>query len=154
MLKLSNKIIYGIKALYELSQSYGQGPLSIRLISESQGLPVPFLEQVLHTLRTDGLVISKRGANGGYELSREPSEISIGDVVRALEGPIALCECLQNTESDAVHDKIRNCVSSGIYRQLGTVIEDAFDSITLTEMTGDTMPTVKAGTCCTGRETE
>jgi len=147
MLKLSNKIIYGIKALYELSRSHGSGPLSIRAISEKQGLPVPFLEQVFHTLKTDGLVISRRGVNGGYVLSRAPEDISIGDAVRALEGPIALCDCLQHSDKDDVVDKIKNCVTSDIYRQLGSVIENAFDSISLSELAVDPNGIVNAGTC-------
>src|SRR4030042_122137 len=98
MLKISTRGLYGIKALYELAHSYGNKPVNIREISNRHGMPVPFLEQVLHRLKRKGLVKSRRGINGGYLLSRPPDTITIGDAVRALEGPIALCDCL-------IHDK-------------------------------------------------
>ncbi|MBT4485219.1 MAG: Rrf2 family transcriptional regulator, partial [Candidatus Latescibacteria bacterium] len=66
MLKLSTKGLYGIKALYELASNYGDAPLNIREISRRHGMPVPFLEQVLHRLKQKGLVESRRGINGGY----------------------------------------------------------------------------------------
>ena len=136
MLKLSNKGIYGMKALYELAQNHGGKPMNIREISKRQHLPVPFLEQVLHQLKLSGLVISRRGVHGGYLLSRSPLEITIGDAVRALEGPIALCECLQHTGSAKISKRMMNCVTSEVYKRLGNMVEDAFDSITLSELAG------------------
>ena len=136
MLKLSNKGIYGMKALYELARNFGGTPMNIREISKRQGMPVPFLEQVLHQLKLSGLVISRRGVHGGYLLSRSPLEITIGDAVRALEGPIALCECLQHTGSIEVSKRMMNCVTSDVYKRLGNMVEDAFDSITLSELAG------------------
>ena len=131
MLKLSNKGLYGLKALYELALNYGGAPLNIREISRRHNLPVPFLEQVLHTLKQSGLVESRRGVNGGYILSRDPGEITLGDVVRALEGPIALCNCLQHTDSDVFNRRARRCVASHVYKELGSMVEYAFDSVTL-----------------------
>ena len=134
MLKLSQKGIYGMKALYELARNHGGKPMNIREISKRQGMPVPFLEQVLHQLKLNGLVLSRRGVHGGYLLSRSPLEITIGDAVRALEGPIALCECLQHTGSLKVSKRMMNCVTSEVYKRLGNMVEDAFDSITLSEL--------------------
>ena len=74
MLKLSNRGLYGVKALYELAIRYGGTPITIREISERHGLPVAFLEQVLHTLKKEKLVESHRGANGGYSLARDPED--------------------------------------------------------------------------------
>ncbi len=134
MIKLSNKGIYGIKALYELACGYGGDPLTIREISSRQNLPMPFLEQVLHQLKQAGLVKSKRGIKGGYHLSREPDEITIGDAVRALEGPIALCGCLQSSRSRRAADRMNRCVTSDLYRRLSRKVERAFDSVTLSEL--------------------
>jgi Rrf2 family protein len=133
MLKLSNKGLYGIKALYELASHYGGEPVAIREMSKRHGMPAPFLEQVLHHLKKEGLVKSKRGAAGGYILSREPGKITLGDAVRALEGPIALCECLQS-HSKNKQEKASQCITSGIYRRIGTAVEDAFDSVTLYDL--------------------
>ncbi len=137
MLKLSNRGLYGIKALYELARNYGKTPINIKEISKRHGMPVPFLEQVLHQLKCHGLVKSRRGVNGGYILSRPPGEITIGDAVRALEGPIALCDCLLQFDSYKANEKVMNCVTSDLYKKLGKKVEDAFDSITLFELASE-----------------
>ena len=147
MLKMSNKGLYGIKALYELACNYGMTPVNIRMISERHGLPVPFLEQVLYQLKTEGLVTSRRGVNGGYMLSRPPGKITIGDAVRALEGPIALCECHLKEESEGVAEKEMHCVTSSIYRELGKKVEEAFDSITLNDLTREHISESFTGSC-------
>ena len=104
MLKLSNRGLYGIKALYELANNYGNAPLTIREISGRHGMPIPFLEQVLYRLKKNGLVKSRRGINGGYVLSRPPDKITLGDAVRALEGPIALCDCIMKRNSGNIYE--------------------------------------------------
>jgi len=147
MLKLSNKGLYGIKALYELARNYGENPVNIREISERHGLPVPFLEQVLHQLKLEGLVKSRRGINGGYVLARSPEEITIGDAVRALEGPIALCECHIKEDTGEKIEKELHCVTSNIYHKLGKRVEETFDSITLEELAREQVPETFAGTC-------
>jgi len=146
MLKLSNRGLYGIKALYELARGYGGEPLPIREISERHGLPIPFLEQVLHRLKQAGIVASHRGINGGYTLSRSPETITIGDAVRALEGPIALCECLQK-ENDETAGRAIACVTSNIYRRIGREVEKAFDSITLRDLASEFQEETRAGKC-------
>ncbi len=134
MLKLSNKGLYGIKALFELAQNYGGVPVNIKEISKRHSMPVPFLEQVLHELKLKGLVKSRRGVNGGYMLSRSPSEITIGDAVRALEGPIALCDCLIHTGSLNTTERAINCVTANTYKKLSKKVENAFDSVTFSEL--------------------
>jgi len=147
MLKLSNRGLYGIKALYELAKHYDKQPLPMREISTRHGMPAPFLEQVLYLLKQKGLVKSIRGTNGGYLLSRPPDEITIGDVVRAIEGPIALCDCLKHKTEGMISDKELNCFVSGMYRKIGEKIEQAFDSVTLLELTEDETETAFTGTC-------
>lgn len=137
MIKLSNKGIYGVKALYELARHYGDGPMSIRYISERHGIPSPFLEQVLYSLMKSGIVRSKRGINGGYVLARSPEEITLGDAVRALEGPIALCGCLQQPDNEKSAVRMKECVTSGIYKKLSGVVEKAFDAVTLSSLAAE-----------------
>ncbi|MCE5250832.1 Rrf2 family transcriptional regulator [bacterium] len=149
MLKLSTRGLYGIKALYELANNFGKKPVNIRAMSERHGMPVPFLEQVLYLLKKRGLVISKRGINGGYMLARPPEEITIGDAVRALEGPIALCDCLVKTKGGKVSVKAKNCIASGLYRKLGEKVEQAFDSITLLELSEENAEKTFSGKCHT-----
>lgn len=147
MLKLSNRGLYGVKALYELARNYGNAPINIKEISRRQGLPVSFLEQVLHQLKTEGLVISHRGVNGGYVLSDSPEKITIGDIIRALEGPIALCDCLSKTDKNEESEKEAHCVTSGLYKKLGKMVEEAFDSVTLSELANENIDDIYVGTC-------
>ena len=147
MLKLSNRGLYGVKALYELAKNYGGSPINIKEISNRHGLPVQFLEQVLHKLKLEGLVKSHRGVNGGYVLSRTPEEITIGDIIRALEGPIALCDCLLKTNENEKNIKELHCVTSGIYKKLSKKVEEAFDSVTLSELAHENIKESYVGTC-------
>lgn len=87
-MKFSAKGEYGILAVFELAQHVGEMPLQARAIARNQHIPLRFLEQVLNDLRKAGLVDSTRGAQGGYVLSRSPSEIRISDVLEAIDGPI------------------------------------------------------------------
>ena len=147
MLKLSNKGLYGVKALYELAKNHGGSPITIKEISRRHGMPIPFLEQVLHQLKIKGLVESRRGINGGYILSRPPEEITIGDIIRALEGPIALCECLLKTDASEKSVKELHCVTSNIYKELGKKVEEAFDSVTLSELSKQNVEINYIGSC-------
>jgi Rrf2 family transcriptional regulator, cysteine metabolism repressor len=147
MLKLSNRGLYGIKALYELAMNYGKEPLNIRVISQRHSMPMPFLEQVLNRLKRGGLVDSLRGVRGGYFLSRHPGEITMGDAIRALEGPIALCNCLIDKTSKSSQRMIEACVTSGIYTILSTKLEEAFDSVTLLDLTEGPPPHVVTLPC-------
>ena len=98
-MKLSTRARYGIHAMYDLAQNYGAQPRPIKAVAEAQAIPEAYLEQLLCTLRRAGLVVSARGAQGGYMLSRPPGEITVGEILRALEGGLTLLDCLD--EEDA-----------------------------------------------------
>jgi len=129
MIRLSTKGRYGVIAMFELSRSYEEGPLSVRRIAERQDIPSAYLEQIMAGLRHEGLVESVRGRDGGYRLARPPERITIGDIVRAVEGPIALSSCL--TASIPLCDRVDRCVTRLIWKRLGRRIEQAFDAISL-----------------------
>lgn len=88
-LKISTKGRYGLTIMMELAAKYGEGPISLKSIAEKNQLSEHYLEQLIAPLRNAGLVKSVRGAYGGYILSREAAEITAGDVIRVLEGPIS-----------------------------------------------------------------
>jgi len=134
MIKISTKGLYGLKALYELTRRYGGQPLRIRDMAEMHDMPVPFLEQIMYSLRKSGLVESRRGPHGGYVLARNPSHITIGDAVRVLDGPIATCECFQSGRAKRINSvRISSCPIAGVSKKLTERLEAAFDSITLEE---------------------
>ena len=88
-MSLSQKCQYALRALFELATKQGQGPIRIRLIAEVQGVPPRFLELILGELRTGGYVASRRGVRGGYMLAMPPAAISVGDIIRFLDGPLS-----------------------------------------------------------------
>lgn len=128
-MKLSTKGKYGVRALFEIARHYGKGPLTIKEIAERQRISLSYLEQILHRLGKAGIIESVRGPHGGYELSRRPADLTIGDVVRALEGPIALSHCLDPGASGSCY-QADDCVARMVWAQVGEKIEAALDSIT------------------------
>ena len=126
-MKISTKGRYGARAALELSIRYGSGPVMVREISESQGISERYLENILNTLRISGLVKSTRGAKGGYELAKSPSEITLGEVVRSLEGPLDIVTC-------AGCGKISKCVTFFVWKKITEKIENELDSITLEKL--------------------
>jgi Rrf2 family protein len=94
---ISKKAKYGLKALLMLAQVHGKDPVLIVDISKKERIPKKFLELILLELKRHGLVQSKKGKGGGYFLSRNPGSITLGDVIRFLDGPIALVPCVSRT---------------------------------------------------------
>ena len=88
-MRVSAKVDYAVRAAIELAAEAGEGPVKGERIATAQGIPPKFLENILLDLRHAGLVASQRGAEGGYWLARAPEEITVADVIRAVEGPIA-----------------------------------------------------------------
>ncbi len=127
-MKLSTKGKYGVRAVFEIARREGEGPITIKEISERQGISLSYLEQILHRLGKAGLIESVRGPGGGYVLGRNPSELTIGDVVRALEGPIALSHCLEPGEKGECF-QADDCVARMVWAKVGEKIEAALDSI-------------------------
>ena len=91
---LSNKTKYGIKALVFLAKQKERNPIGISVISESENISRKFLESILLTLRKNGILGSKKGKGGGYYLLRDPKEVPMTDIMRLLEGPIAMVPCV------------------------------------------------------------
>jgi Rrf2 family protein len=94
---LSKKSKYGLKAMLVLAEETGRGPVQSSELAERQRLPKKFLEAILLELKRHGLVQSKKGRTGGYVLSRKPGDITIGQIIRALDGPLALVPCVSQT---------------------------------------------------------
>jgi Rrf2 family protein len=94
---LSRRSKYGLKALLALAQESGRGPVLVSDLAERDAIPKKFLEAILLDLNRQGLVQSKKGKGGGYFLRRGPDEITFGQVIRALEGPLALVPCVSQT---------------------------------------------------------
>jgi Rrf2 family protein len=94
---LSRKAKYGLKALLILAAEHGQGPVGGADLADREGLPKKFLELILLELKRHQLVETRKGKGGGYSLRRPPQDISFGDIIRALDGPLAAVPCVSKT---------------------------------------------------------
>ena len=134
MMKLSTRGRYGIQAMYDLAKNAEAGPQSIKAIAEREGIPEAYLEQLIAPLKRAGLVSSTRGAQGGYTLAREPEAITVGDVLRALEGGLNLVECL---DEGSTCGKSCACASRIVWMKLRDGLNAIVDGITLQDMISD-----------------
>jgi Rrf2 family protein len=94
---LSKKSKYGLKALLVLGQEAGRGPVLVSDIAQREAIPLKFLEAILLELKRHGIVESKKGRGGGYFLRRRPADITFGEVIRVLDGPLAAVSCVSQT---------------------------------------------------------
>jgi Rrf2 family cysteine metabolism transcriptional repressor len=125
---------YGMRLMVDLAKHWGQGTVSLHAVAEREDLPEAYLEQLVAALRKAGLVNGKRGAGGGYVLAREPSEITAGDVVRALEGPIEPQIC--TAEGEPIVNCVRepDCGTRAVWLKLQDSIAKALDGMTLADL--------------------
>jgi Rrf2 family transcriptional regulator, cysteine metabolism repressor len=133
-MNLSTRTKYGVKALSQLLIDSDRGPVPLNVIAEEQGLSESYLEQLMGTLRRAGLVRSMRGAHGGYSLGKAAGEITVGEIVRALDGPIAPCDCVLENTSLQHCGKAAGCVAKGVSERLRDSVSELLDSITLAEL--------------------
>ncbi len=135
---LSTKGKYGLMAMYDLARSYGEKPTPLSLIAKRQSISLNYLEQLFIVLRKSGLIKSVRGAKGGYTLSRPPNEITVGDVLKTLEGPIIAAECqIVGSEDESEHatcDYYETCVTRSVWHRITRAVDDVIESITLQDM--------------------
>lgn len=131
-MKLSTRSKYGLNAMFELAQKYGQKPASVKEISESQQIPEAYLEQLFMPLKKAGLITSSRGAQGGYMLSDEPGTISIGSIIRALEGPISLADCVE--DEGGCCERGSTCPGKIIWDKINKSINCVIDSLSLQDI--------------------
>ncbi|MDA3130804.1 cysteine metabolism transcriptional regulator CymR [Aliibacillus thermotolerans] len=120
-MKISTKGRYGLTIMMALAKKYGEGPISLKSIAKEHDLSEHYLEQLIAPLRNATLVKSVRGAYGGYMLAKDPKEITAGDIIRVLEGPISPVEVLEN-EEPAKRD---------LWMKIRDAIKDVLDNTTL-----------------------
>jgi Rrf2 family transcriptional regulator, iron-sulfur cluster assembly transcription factor len=131
--KLSNKGRYAVRALFDIAFFNDGRPTQVKDIAERQHIPPRFLEQIFQDLKRSGIVGSKRGPQGGYSLSRRPAEIRLGDVVRALEGPISLGDRELGPRRMQPSSDARR-ITEVVFRDLSTRVEACFDEVTIADI--------------------
>ena len=133
MRQLSKRTQYGLRALYALARTYGQGPVLISHLAEEEAIPRKFLEQILLALKSSGLVESKKGKGGGYSLVRPPAEITVASVIRMMEGPLAPLPCASETRFRKCEEciDIESCGTRIVMREVRDAMARILDSTTL-----------------------
>lgn len=134
MLRITKQTDYGIMLLAWMADVHGGRPLSARDAADWSGLSLPMASKILKSLARCGIVVSHRGAGGGYELAHSPETISVASVVRALEGPISMVEC-------GVHpgqcEQEANCPVRVNWARINTEVERALERVPISQMTAE-----------------
>jgi Rrf2 family protein len=135
-MKVSTRGEYGVRAMVALARHYGQGPMSITAIARDSSIPYAYLEQLILPLRKAGLVESRRGAHGGYRLTRPPEAMRLGEVYRVMEGPIAPMDCVSEDLAEQTCPLIPGCQTRPVWEKVRDSIASTLDSMTLADLVG------------------
>ena len=143
MLRFTKRADYGLMAIHYIAIHDDRGAVSVKRIAEEFAIPQQLLAKILQRLAKQRLIVSQNGPKGGYVLTRRASEISIGEVIRALEGPISIVSCLEDSDCP----QMERCSLRRPITKLQAAITQMLDSMSLAEFTSDDIPellTIKA----------
>jgi len=129
--KLSTRTRYGMRAVLELAENYGKGPIQLKIIAQHQEISAKYLEQLMTILKSAGIVNSVRGSKGGYMLAKAPMQIKLSDVFYCLEGPVVMSECVEN---ESYCTRTNDCVARQIWTEVQNAILGVLQSITLQKL--------------------
>ena len=137
-LQVSTKGEYGVRIMVDLARHYGERPRSLTDIAQAEMLPLAYLEQLVKLLREADppLIVSTRGAHGGYRLSRHPEEITMGEILRVLEGPIAPMICATEGEMTDICGFLDSCRIKHLWAKVRDAVAHTIDTMTLAELVG------------------
>jgi Rrf2 family protein len=132
-MKLTTRTRYGVRFLFQLALNYENGTMQLNEIAKKEQISEKYLEQIASFLKSSGLITAQRGAQGGYQLSRDPSAINLEEVVGKLEGSSYILDCLETGDCD----KSGNCVAQRVWKKLDSSIKDTLKAIRLSDMVDD-----------------
>lgn len=130
-MRVNTKVRYGLRAILQVADAYGRDPVPVSAISQTQEISGKYLEQVIGALRRAELVTSRKGVRGGYTLSRDPKEISLWEIITALDSQTALVDCVLEPE---VCDRSDECLTRSIWTLLSRRMEEFWTSFTLADL--------------------
>lgn len=133
-MKISTKGRYGLRAILDLAMNSEMEAVALSSIAERQHISVSYLEQLVSKLRKAGIVNSIRGAQGGYVLAKPADEISVGDILRALEGDLHPVDCAEVYGGDSVCQGADVCVSKFVWKRISDSISQAVDTLMLSDL--------------------
>jgi len=130
---ISQKCQYALRAIFELAKRKGQGPVKIAEIAEAQAIPLRFLEVILSQLKQGEFVSSQRGNKGGYILARSADELTIGEVMRFIQGPVVPVECITTGSKDKC-PLYGDCAFLPMWKKVGEAISGVYDNTTFQDL--------------------
>ena len=133
-MKFSNREQFGLRAMVEFARHFGDGPVPLGEISAVQGISLSYLEQIVAPLRKSGLLKSWRGAHGGYSLSLPPEEVTAGDIIKALEGPLVPIKCVDNEDKSEGCIREGRCAAQNVWQKVHERLEESLASMTLADL--------------------
>jgi Rrf2 family transcriptional regulator, cysteine metabolism repressor len=136
-MQVSQKCQYTLRALFELAKRGGAEPVAAAEIADAQAIPSRFLELILQDLRSRGMVESRRGNKGGYALAISPKTTSVGDVIRAVDGPLAPVKCVAGRSDESCRLKKTRCAFMGVWERARKAMEEVYDNTTLQNLIDD-----------------
>lgn len=136
-MQISTKGRYGLRAVLELARRSGDKPVSTKDISLTQKITIPYLEQLFFRLKNKGFVRSVRGAQGGYFLARKPSEISVGEIIECLDGPIEFTDCKSTSDGHTTCIGPENCLAISFWDDLRETINERLYNTSLADLLED-----------------
>jgi Rrf2 family cysteine metabolism transcriptional repressor len=132
-LKISTKGRYGLEAIIDMAINSPYEQINLKSIAERCGLSEPYILQIFLTLRRAGIVESTRGAQGGYILAKDPSQITVGHILYALEGPLAPVSCIVNGSKHEC-DRFELCTTKDLWEEIMNTLNKVVDSITIKDL--------------------
>jgi Rrf2 family protein len=134
--KISTRGRYGLRAIVDVAYNANltQGPVSLKSVAERQGISENYLEQIIAPLKRAGVVHSVRGAGGGYYLAKPAGELTVGDVLRVLEGPLAPADCVLDEVSGCAESDCSLCSAKPVWASLFDSINQVVDNITIADL--------------------
>jgi Rrf2 family cysteine metabolism transcriptional repressor len=144
-LNISTKGRYGLRAILDMALHQEKDPISLSSIADRQGLSEGYLEQLMIPLKRAGLIRSIRGAQGGYLLVKSPGEIKVGDVIRALEGPIAPVACVSEDYPEDCY-RAEFCATRKVWSKVRDAVAEVLDSFTLEDLVQESYHQRQKGT--------
>lgn len=129
---ISTKGRYALRIMLDLSEHTDEGYVSLKTISERQGISVKYLEAIVAVLNRAGMVESLRGKEGGYRLTKDPGDYTVGSIVKLTEGSVAPVSCLECGESSCA--RAVNCLTLPMWEKLGEIVDKYLESVTLKDL--------------------
>lgn len=131
-MKISTRSRYGTRILLELARQGGEGPVQVSQISRRQQIPAKYLEQLIRKLKAAGMVKSTRGVKGGHQLDKDPSDITVGQIVRLFDGQSDFVECITTKETKC--EMVAHCPVRDIWKQASDAFYTTLEKITISDL--------------------